>query len=152
MSSCHVNHHHFLTSAWSVLHMCNSQQIWEESEMAHSLGTFIISSVENNVLNTFLPLARKIYEAEVTFYLLWSRGQSLLLSPDAGFVKRGAKEWKLLLREAGISRDCVGMAKTAAVKLNSGSWPPILPTSGNEQILWHALWKKRWNNRSLPCT
>ena len=38
----------------------------------------------------------------------------------------------------------VVMAKIAAVKWNTGSCPPILPASGNEQGLWHSLWKKRW--------
>lgn len=54
-------------------------------------------------------------------------------------------------REAGLSGDCVGTAKTAAVKLNTGSCPPILPASGNEQGLWHALWKKM-KSQELPCT
>lgn len=46
-------------------------------------------------------------------------------------------------REAGVWGHCVAIAKTAAVKLNTGSYPPILPASGNEQGLWHALRKKR---------
>lgn len=45
--------------------------------------------------------------------------------------------------EAGVLGYCVGMAKIAAVKLNTGSCPSILPASGNEQGLWQALWKKR---------
>lgn len=51
------------------------------------------------------------------------------------------RERILFFRKAWESRDYVGMAKTAAATLNFGSRPPILPASGNEQGLWHVLWK-----------
>lgn len=43
--------------------------------------------------------------------------------------------------EAWASGDTVGNAKAAVVKLNTGSSPPVLPTSRNENTLCHVMWK-----------
>lgn len=58
-----------------------------------------------------------------------------------GFIKtlRRNKKCEELSERCWISRGSVGIAKAAAVKLNTGSYPPILPASGNEL----GLWKKR---------
>lgn len=52
------------TSARSVLHMCSCHQRWGESETAHSLGTFIISSRKINHVFTSFKWENRLHWAQ----------------------------------------------------------------------------------------
>lgn len=63
---------HLLTSAQSVLHMCNTQQRREGSEKAHFLGTSIISFGKKTMCLILLP------DQESELLDLLARGDILL--------------------------------------------------------------------------
>ena len=78
-------------AAWSVLHMFNSQQRWERSEMSHSLATSINLMPSGGCLSTVLCFSSTFVIINVTLKKNRKNTEILLLAmrQESIFFKRG---------------------------------------------------------------
>lgn len=90
------------------------------------------------------PHLKPLFEWETKLFICYSLSCFSAGRSYAPSVRRSH------IQKLGFGETVAG-SKTAAVKLKPGSRPPF-PAAGNEQGLWHVLWKKTNKSQEPLCT